>query len=89
MQADENDAGGELELPLGLPLEVRLPPAGGPWRPGGDLVHVQVEAVEPDDDGTSARVMAVGLGTDLLRFEADGAEPFEVTVTVVEPLFNE
>lgn len=93
IHADERDAGSTLEVPMGLPLELRLPPAGTGWEPVGSPAPLALQSVETDERGTTATWMAQGQGTAGLRLvstAADGSEQsFEATVTVTEPLMNE
>ncbi len=93
IQADESDAGGTVEVPIGLPLELRLPAAATAWEPVGSPAPLELRSLETDEAGTTATWMAQGLGTSRLRLvstAADGSEQsFEATVSVVEPLMNE
>ena len=90
MQAGPDDVGSEIEVPLGLGLELELPASGTGWRPASGTVHVRVDDVEEHDDGgATVRMTAVGLGTDALELQSDDGATFPLTVTVVEPLFND
>ncbi len=83
----------DLEVPMGLPLELRLPASDQDWQPVGSPGELELQSLERDDDGTTARLMAMGLGTTTLRFVTPspmgGEEHFEVRVTVTPPLMNE
>lgn len=86
IHADNSDAGTTLEVPMGLPLELRLP--AGSWEPVGSPAPLALQSLEAGDDATTATWMAEGLGTASVRL-VDGERSFEVTVTVTEPLMNE
>ncbi len=90
MKAGPQDEGRELEVPLGLGLELELPASGSGWRPTPGSAHVRVDDVEDrDGGGTTVRMTAVGIGTDPLVLTAEDGTEFALTVTVVEPLFND
>ncbi len=42
IQADESDAGGTVEVPMGLPLELRLPAAATAWEPVGSPAPLEL-----------------------------------------------
>ena len=86
IHADESDAGTTLEVPMGLPPELRLPP--GEWEPVGSPAPLALQSLEAGDDATTATWMAEGLGTAALRLLA-GDRSWEATVVVTEPLMND
>jgi hypothetical protein len=86
IHADESDSGTTLEVPMGLPLELRLP--AGAWEPVGSPAPLALQSLEAGDDATVGTWMAEGLGTAALHL-VSGDRSFEATVTVTGPLMND
>jgi hypothetical protein len=84
--AELGDDGGTIEVPMGLPLELRLPGTG--WEQVGSPTPLIAESLEPDGDATVATWTAQGMGTAALRLVA-GDRSWEATVVVTEPLMND
>jgi hypothetical protein len=84
--AGTEDDGSTIEVPMGLPLELRLPGTG--WEQVGSPAPLVPGALEPDGDATLATWTAQGMGTAALRLVA-GDRSWEATVVVTEPLMND
>lgn len=72
----------EVELPLGLELDVRLP--DGSWQPGPVPAALQLTGQEAG----LARLVALGEGVASLRWTS-GEQSVELVVTVTPPLMGD
>jgi hypothetical protein len=84
--AEPDDDGSTIEVPMGMPLELRLPGTG--WEQVGSPAPLVATSLEPDGDATVASWTAQGMGTAALHLVA-GERSWQATVVVTEPLMND